>query len=487
MTIKEYKQGLKWLPKEEKIRIINGELTRRQIVWRPGVGIRPSQRSGQGNRKTEEKPLKVEPKNFEKKKVEQEKIYSPTNEELTALLQEIESNVEAYESETKRKELIPFMHDRDLNFYYNKKNFPAWERLIEPTVNFIENERKGLFETIDFLNLVDWHYYELQRQHEKPFVFIDHIKNLPLSKEESHLLLAALLKWYGGIPAVSDFDALYVIRKMVEKEFLSQYPKEQTLEKLFCSTDEKSKKLFGELAANLSAGLEGVKVVTGFHPDIHNKYDFAGSNYVNKINFDFGELPHYIIKQAIISRFENIRISKDEEYYEWQDKLVNFLNSIPNEYRLEAITKGIQYGRAVYKYHLDKECTNHSKCPLNESWERRIALAEGLLARVKPKASEKEDIEPTSKIHLNEKVVSKTDFIRIINVLMELRAFKTEDGQIPTKKAMVELFDKFIDANLSNFHADLNKALEKSEEANIQIFETMKNKAIELWNNKNYK
>jgi hypothetical protein len=58
-------------------------------------------------------------------------------------------------------------------------------------------------------------------------------------------------------------------------------------------------------------------------------------------------------------------------------------------------------------------------------------------------------------------------------VLWELKVFKTQDGQIRYKKDIIEAFGKMVGIEFKNFHPDLNKTLEKSEEANNQFFETM--------------
>lgn len=95
--------------------------------------------------------------------------------------------------------------------------------------------------------------------------------------------------------------------------------------------------------------------------------------------------------------------------------------------------------------------------------------------------------ELSTKLTLNERVLNKTDFIRLINVLAELRAFKLDNGQYPEKKDIVAAFSKLIGNDLKSFYPDLNKAYEKSEDANTKIFDTLKNKAVELWEEKNYK
>jgi predicted nucleotide-binding protein len=77
-------------------------------------------------------------------------------------------------------------------------------------------------------------------------------------------------------------------------------------------------------------------------------------------------------------------MNKDSDYTEWRDNLSTFLDSIPEEYCLKALTKGVDYGKTVYKYHKDSECTNITNCPLNQSWERRLAIAKDLLKKFQP-------------------------------------------------------------------------------------------------------
>jgi hypothetical protein len=49
---------------------------------------------------------------------------------------------------------------------------------------------------------------------------------------------------------------------------------------------------------------------------------------------------------------------------------------------VKTISKGLEYGQKAYQYHLDKECHNIEACPQNESWERRISIAQDLLSEI---------------------------------------------------------------------------------------------------------
>lgn len=355
IIIKQYKQSLKGLPKEVKINIIQQELTNR--------GLAAMSRPSSGGIDNLNKNTKQ---------------YSLTNQQLEKLKREIERNVEAYESETKRKELIPHMYDRDLNWFFNAKNIPAQEKLVMPTYDYFNaGNGKEFFEPLDFLNLLEKQKKDLLDNLDKPFDTLEKLKSIPLTDRELHILFGFVLKWFGGYPVNNLNEQLNIVLKLIEREFLN-FP-EHTPEKEFCSTDLEIQKKFGEVAAHLNAEMKGVKVITPNDSHLKSKYNFPGSHYINKVVFDFEDLPNYIIERGIISRFENQRINKDSEYFEWKNNLANFLNSIPHEYRMKALTKGIEYGKNVYKYHLNNECTNPSNCSLNQTWERRLSLAKDLL------------------------------------------------------------------------------------------------------------
>lgn len=130
-------------------------------------------------------------------------------------------------------ELSAYMLNYDKNWYYNPSNISN-QILVLEAVSFIENERKGEFITIDFLNLMYWHYKQLFKHVDKPFDYIDNYKKLPLSEVQKHLLLCIVLKWCGGIPFNRfDNDYTYTLVKLLETEFLQQFDGNETPEKKF--------------------------------------------------------------------------------------------------------------------------------------------------------------------------------------------------------------------------------------------------------------
>jgi hypothetical protein len=76
---------------------------------------------------------------------------------------------------------------------------------------------------------------------------------------------------------------------------------------------------------------------------------------------------------------------------------------------------------------------------------------------------------------LSDKKGAKTDLIRVLNALYELRLFNKTDGQIPTKQEFIETMGEYLGVDLSKYHSNLSQALQKQPlEVNLKIFEDMK-------------
>jgi hypothetical protein len=96
-------------------------------------------------------------------------------------------------------------------------------------------------------------------------------------------------------------------------------------------------------------------------------------------------------------------------------------------------------------------------------------------------------ITPTFK--LKDSVISKIDFIRVVNAMQELRAFETSNGTLATKKDVMQAFGNIVGIDLINYDKDLNKAFTSnvSIETNLEIFEKMKSKTQEIFLSKQNK
>lgn len=76
---------------------------------------------------------------------------------------------------------------------------------------------------------------------------------------------------------------------------------------------------------------------------------------------------------------------------------------------------------------------------------------------------------------LSDKKGAKTDLIRVLNALYELRLFNKTDGQIPTKQEFIETMGEYLGVDLSKYHSNLSQALQNQPlEVNLKIFEDMK-------------
>ncbi len=309
-------------------------------------------------------------------------------------------------------------YDRDLNWYFNADNIPN-QKAVFATNDFIEKEYATLFTPTDFFNLLFKQKDELTGYLDKPFDFIKSLKALPLNEEQLYLLLGMILYWFGGYP-VSNLDAKHdTILKLVEREFLGMFPDVPKPEKEFCANDNSKQ--------------DWVKRIEGEAKISKTEGNFPESQYLSKIEIDFGDLPRYVIQKAIIWRFEKQHFYKDTEYNTWQADWAKFLQTIPENYIVKAIEKGIEFGKKVYEYHLEKECSNKGRCSYNESWERRIAIAEHLFNQIKKSAEEKEQEPEEIKDEVNNAEFTTARQVLAVHYLLEYCKVKNVDKTVKAR------------------------------------------------------
>ena len=86
---------------------------------------------------------------------------------------------------------------------------------------------------------------------------------------------------------------------------------------------------------------------------------------------------------------------------------------------------------------------------------------------------------------LNDKTISKIDFIRLINALWEMKAFKNKDGLYPTKQSVMKEFGNYVGIDLSNYETQLSKAVNTADiETNLKIFDSLKETMKKYFDNK---
>lgn len=70
---------------------------------------------------------------------------------------------------------------------------------------------------------------------------------------------------------------------------------------------------------------------------------------------------------------------------------------------------------------------------------------------------------------------TKTNLIRILNAIYELRMIEKKDGQIPSKESFMKEAGEFFGTDFSKYDIDLSQAMNNTSiEANLKIFEDMK-------------
>jgi hypothetical protein len=138
-----------------------------------------------------------------------------------------------------KKKLAEYSYSYDLNFYFNCEEIKNIDMLFATFDYFETGERQGVFATLDFLNLLFKQYDLLRESFETPIDFLQHLKKIPLTEIQRHILYGFLLKWFGGYPIEESMRESNlpqeVILRFIEREFLKY--EGETPEKKFCQKD----------------------------------------------------------------------------------------------------------------------------------------------------------------------------------------------------------------------------------------------------------
>ena len=107
----------------------------------------------------------------------------------------------------------------DLNYYFNASNIPNQDLVHDTYDYFYEGEGRTFFKPLDFLNLLNDVYQCVVSNVDKPFDILKYIKDKKLNFDRNHLILAFILKWFGGYP-VQNLNSQYrTSLKLIEKEY----------------------------------------------------------------------------------------------------------------------------------------------------------------------------------------------------------------------------------------------------------------------------
>jgi hypothetical protein len=105
------------------------------------------------------------------------------------------------------------------------------------------------------------------------------------------------------------------------------------------------------------------------------------------------------------------------------------------------------------------------KCELEIEKLKALAELESIPEQTKVKPQYK----------LSNRQGAKTDLIRILNAVYELRMIEKTNGQIPSKEMFMKQAGEFFGTDLSKYDIDLSQALNNTSlEANLKVFEQMK-------------
>jgi hypothetical protein len=311
-----------------------------------------------------------------------------------------------------KKELKAISAKNDLDFYYNAENIPNQDLVFGTLEYFETGKRKGFFEPLEFMNLLWEQYNFVNANIQKPNTTITALKALPLTVEQKHVLFGFILKWFGGYPIENKNKQYDTTLRLIEKEFLSY--KKQTPEKQFCQKDW--------------VQYSRLKQISGFMNDRIN-------GKVHNTEYDFEKV------KECLKTLPNVKAQ------------IKFLTEIQTEYKQNQTGWEMNIGTAF-----DEQCELEIK-----KLDKIFKLDQSTPTKTK------------QAFQLRKKQGAKTDLIRILNAIYELKMFEMTDGQIPSKEMFMKQAGEFFGTDLSKYDIDLSQALNSTSlEANLKVFGQMK-------------
>ena len=245
----------------------------------------------------------------------------------------------------------------------------------------------GLFEPLEFLNLLYNQFAILKANKESPILFMTHLKEQGLNEKQLYILLGylslLLLKEIELDPKITEYK---ICSNHITKEL-------KRLDKL----------LYNEVY------------------------------FISDAKFDFEEL-----------------MKELETIPDQLNKLI-LLNNRLTEY----------LQRGLFE---DRKPSFGEKCELE-------------IKKLKVLIEIQSSIAPQTKqaFQLIKKQGAKTDLIRVLNAVYELKLFEMTNGQTPSKEMFMKQTGEFFGVDLSKYDIDLSQALNNTSlEANLKVFDEMK-------------
>lgn len=284
---------------------------------------------------------------------------------------------------------VNFTPKTDIEEYlYNDFNLEIFKDLTE------NEDWQGIFEPLEFLNLLYEQTEIVNANKEKPLSVVKHLLGLDLEQTKLYYLLYYLLQATNKPSTIfNDNKQLSICRGFIEKEY------DKLEAELYPKTEPEPQ------------------------PEKENKYDF----------------------QKVKQHIETLTTVKDKILY---------LTEIKTDFLQNKSSRVLDLGTPF-----DRKCELEIK-KLNEVLKLEAHTTP-------PKAK------PNFK--LSEKKGAKTDLIRVLNALYEIRLINKTDGQIPTKQEFIETMGEYLGVDLSKYHSNLSQALQNQPlEVNLKVFEEMK-------------
>jgi len=236
--------------------------------------------------------------------------------------------------------------------YFTDKNNISNQTLVKMVIHHFETIRKGFFDTLEFLNILECQYQYVIKNFDNSNNVISHLQELPLTDEQKHVLYGFLLLWVCRCyPDGLRCKKQRVSMKKIEKMFL-EYPND-TPEKTYCTTDN-YKKEDDKVQNTPPEYFEYIGTLYGWFKNKLN-YEFASTEFrIEKMFNSWIEnngcyadenTPEY--KQFLtidnFKRFikENPEILQEPILSEQKEKFIDYLNC-PNESVLSLLTETLR-------------------------------------------------------------------------------------------------------------------------------------------------
>lgn len=181
---------------------------------------------------------------------------------------------------------------------------------------------------------------------------------------------------------------------------------------------------------------------------------------------EFGPLQSWTVQELKKMFGDTSNGSHRIDFSEWQYDLRTYINDLPPEEKSAYLIKGVEFLEKCIEEHV-KYCPSKGNCKTEEIWNRKISITKKVIQEFVPVS----DYSSTVILPKYKFTGSKTDLIRVLNALFELRKIEDLNGQIPTKEQFMKIAGEFFNLDLTDYDRSLSQAYKEGTlEANQKIF-----------------